>query len=206
MHLWGAERAVVNGTASATVNTVTLGMIAVENGATMKPFDLQLTAVHNGREQAVQLYAVFHYDNSNCRLCHLLIFADGTILFNSQCLDLEGLVELVKQGVIRTTLPDHERLYIPELVDVKVAEVILIVEEEEFLKEVGDILRELNGLPTTSDLCRSAYREYLGSPSEQGRHRLREAYEDVPKHLDVWLLGFPEKDAPIREILYGKER
>ena len=78
---------------------------------------------------------------------------------------------------------------IPDLVALEATRVLPIIEEGEFLKEVEDIIKERNGLLTTSDQCRSAFREYLENPSEEGRHHLKEAYERVPKRLDCWLLA-----------------
>ena len=61
----------------------------------------------------------------------------------------------------------------------------IVAEEEEFLREIPDIIRELNGEPTTSDICRAAYKEYLQSPTEANRLRLKEAYEMVPRPLGL---------------------
>lgn len=61
----------------------------------------------------------------------------------------------------------------------------------------------MEGGKTTSENCIEKYEEYLNNPSEIEKHKLLLAYEEVPKHLRIYLLSMEEQDLPIREIIYG---
>lgn len=162
-----------------------------------------LTLLVDGRHERACLYPVFLFPNTNCQLGFVVIYASGKVECGSEQYDLNGIRLLIDKGLLRTSVDEGERILIPELISIEASNVIPIVQEEEFLKEIADIVRELNGEPTTSDICRSTYKDYMRSPSEENRLRLQEAYENVPRHLDCWLLGFDEKDIPIRKAIYG---
>ncbi|WP_449224061.1 DUF7639 domain-containing protein [Anatilimnocola aggregata] len=59
----------------------------------------------------------------------------------------------------------------------------------------------LNGLPTSSDMRRQAFQQFLHDPTESNRQILKLEYESIPSHLDCWLLGPELKDIPIRKVL-----
>lgn len=172
----------------------------------MQPQYMRFTVLHNGEPTIVLLYPVFYYRNSNCELHYLLIYADGTIICDGQTIDISGLRSLMQNGVMRTTIPESEGVFIPELVYLVACNVVPIIQEEECLKEIEDIFCELSGRETTSERCRRIYHEYLKNPTEESRIKLQEAYDKVPIHLYGFLLGFVEKDMPIRRIIYGEDR
>jgi len=164
---------------------------------------LNYTLMSVGSEQ-VCLYYAFYSNNTNCQLTTLAIHASGVIECEGYQYRLEGIEELMKIGILRTEIEEKERVYIPEIASFIACDVLPIAKETEVLNEIADIIRELNGKPTTSDLCLSAYRRYLDAPTEENRLQLKSAYELMPKHLDCWLLGFDEKDVPIRKAIYGE--
>jgi hypothetical protein len=161
-----------------------------------------VTMLAGGRQQKVCLYPLFFYNNAQLELRILRIRADGWL----QLRGVEGTVEqlstdelgtLLQQGDIRTALREGEDVYLPNLAGFNAVNVVNIVEDVDLLKEVEDIIHELNNEPTSSDICRSAFAAYQQNPTESNRLRLKEAYEQVPGQLRCWLFGFPEKDAPI---------
>lgn len=156
------------------------------------------------RFQMARLYPIFLKSGSVVKLDFLAIFASSEIMCESEIYHLDKICELISQGTIRTSISNGERLLIPDLLLMEAANVIPIVSEDEFLKEITDIVRELNGQQTTSELCINAYNDYMQNPNEATRLRLKEAYEKTPVHLRCWLLGFDEKDVPIRKAIYGK--
>ena len=164
---------------------------------------LNYTLVSVGSEQ-VCLYFAFYFENTNCKLTTLAIHASGLIDCEGEQYKLEGIKELMERGILRTEIEEKERIYIPEIASFIACDVLPIAKENEVLKEIADIIRELNGKPTTSDLCLTAYQRYLDAPTEENRLQLKSAYEMIPKHLDCWLLGFDEKDVPIRKAIYGE--
>lgn len=161
--------------------------------------------VEDGALVKFRPYWVFHCRNTRYSLQELRILEDGRFYFEDTVCTLEIIQGALQEGKIRTSIEDGKRLSIPGLTGFWLKEPIQIVEEPEFLKEVNDILCELNGKPTTSDRCRSAFREFQREPSDENRERLRIAYEAVPKHLDCWLLGFEDKDIPIRQAIWGED-
>ena len=53
-------------------------------------------------------------------------------------------------------------------------------------------------------LCREAYKQYLGNPTESLKAKLKETYEKVPKHERRYVGNMDVKDIEIRMILYGE--
>ena len=148
-------------------------------------------------------YWLFRY-NGSYFWKELRVLQDGRFYFENVFCTFESLEEALQQGRIRTFIEEGERLSIG-LTGFWVKEPMRIVEKLEFLKEVRDIQCELNGRPTTSDLCRHAFSEFQREPTEENRNRLKAAYEAIPRHLDCWLLGFDEKDIPIRKAIWGDD-
>jgi hypothetical protein len=161
-----------------------------------------VTMVAAGGQQEVCLYPLLYLNNAQLELRILRIRADGWLELRGlegkvQELSIDELAGLVREGRVQTKLREEESLYIRGLAWFNAVNVVNTLENGDLLKEVEDIIHELNNEPTSSDICRSAFAEYQQNPSESNRLRLKEAYEQVPGQLHCWLLGFPEKDAPI---------
>ena len=77
------------------------------------------------------------------------------------------------------------------------------VKIEEFVKEVEDVLGQLQGCPKSSERCFEAFRRYVFAPSVPLREALREAYKAVPEDiLREYMLGdMDSRDGPIRCII-----
>jgi hypothetical protein len=153
----------------------------------------------------VCLYPVFLFPNGRCRLEFLLIYPSGRLECESKPITIQELDALIGNGYLRLSVREGERVYVPDIVSFLAGHVMPVVKEKEVLKEISDIIQELNGAPTTSDLCRAAYSDFLRHPTEANRIRLQEAYQRVPEHLACWLLSFDEKDIPIRKAIYGPD-
>jgi len=131
------------------------------------------------------------------------IYKDGMI----DCwelVDLEGFKKKIEQGWVRTRLPDNAGVYVAGIhftaVDINRKQIE--IEETEFIRQVEDEIRWLNGQPTTATICREAFDAYQRAPSDAAKATLREAYEAVPKHMRQYILGSMEdKDSEIRLIL-----
>ena len=138
-------------------------------------------------------------------LTDLKIYEDGKV----DCWELmsfEKFKEKVMSGWVRTTVPDGSTVSIFPLGNFVVWNTDLHVKETELIKHVKDIIRELQGKPTSSDICRKIFEEYNKKPSDKNKERLRKAYENIPEHNRVYVLhDMDNKDYPIKRILYNDE-
>jgi len=135
-------------------------------------------------------------------LTELKIYSDGMI----DCWELvtfDQFIEKVKSGWVSTQLPNSAKVSVFPLGDFTATNIINIVKPEELIKEVADIINELNNKPSTSELCRIAFEGYQKEPSDANKNKLRTAYEAVPEHNRIYILGDQDnKDFAIRSILY----
>lgn len=150
-------------------------------------------------------YLIFRKTPGWIKLCRFFVLSDGPLLVEDQLVDESQLREYFANGVYCTTLDSESETFlrIPFLARVNVSGANTWVEEEELLKEFSDVRKQLNNQPTSSDLCRDAYREFKNDPIESNRIKLKETFEKVPKHLRHWLLSFDEKNVPIRKAIWG---
>jgi hypothetical protein len=113
----------------------------------------------------------------------------------------------IEEGWVVTALPDDAEISLFFLGAIRAAEIINAISESEFIKEVADVIDELNGRPTTAARCRDALKVYEENPTEPNRALLRDAYEAIPKYNRRFVLGDQDaKDFPIRQIVYGNQQ
>ncbi|MDF1564587.1 MAG: hypothetical protein P1V51_16195 [Deltaproteobacteria bacterium] len=135
-------------------------------------------------------------------LTQLWILADGFFECQYQRFDRKELEEQLASGRLTLSPPDGARISISWLGEATLQEGRFPTQIDEFLKEADDIVRELNGEPTTSDLCWRALKSFQGDPNPQNLEALRLAYEAVPTQLRPFLGDMDAKDSPIRRHLY----
>ena len=143
--------------------------------------------------------------NYHYMLSEIHIYKDGMI----DCwelTDLNGFIEKVRSGWIKTSIPDNHDLYAFPLGNFKIEKFFPGRSEEELIKEVKDILAILNNRPTSLNLCREAFQTYQSNPSKEHFNKLKESYELVPNHNKKFILGDMDvDDIPIRVILFGED-
>jgi hypothetical protein len=128
------------------------------------------------------------------------VYEDG-LIDCWELVNLEEFKERVRSGWVVTQVPRGAPVNCHHLSFGK-CEVECYVKIEEFVKEVEDVLREFQGVPTSSKRCLEAFRRYLATPSVPLRGALYEAYKAVPEHLREYVLGdMDSRDGPIRCIL-----
>ena len=140
--------------------------------------------------------------NGQYHLTQIKVYEDGLI----DCWELVSFEEFkkkVRQGWVVTEVPNIADINASLLGSFTATNVVNYVKPEEFIKEVKDVIDELNGKPTTSELCREAYEEYKKDPTEANKIKLKSAYEAVPQHNRIYILGDQDhKDSAIQSILY----
>ncbi len=152
---------------------------------------------------------LFYKDTDSFNLVKVNIFRDNTIqlsrLENPVDLTLEGFEQFIQEGKLLTEIPLNSIVSIYGLGRFRVTEVQYASEIEEKLIEVKDILRELNGLPSSIDLCRQAHQNYIEDPTIENRDKLKIAYENVPDHQKMYVGDMDTKDIEVRMIIYGED-
>lgn len=145
------------------------------------------------------LQAFIH--NNHYYAVEIKVYRDGMV-------DCWGLVTFeqfkakVRQGWVVTQLPEGARVGVMisgmffNAVNVRSS-----VEPEEFIKEVADEIRILNGEPDTLKLGREALQAYYAAPGASAKAALRAAYEAVPKHRRMYLGDMDSKDHEYQIIL-----
>lgn len=134
-------------------------------------------------------------------LTEIEIYQDGMIGSGGiSPITFEAFLEEIARGEIRTNIPKDTTIYIYPIVSFTVKDVYCDVMEEEFVKEVRDEIEQLNGRPTTLDLCRTAFRYWHEHKSEQALEKLKAAYEAVPAHNRRFFADMDVQDLPIRKL------
>lgn len=146
--------------------------------------------------------------NFNYSLTSLHIYQDGKI----NCWELVSFVEFkrkVREGWVKISLPKNSELSLGDgdpLGFVQVKEFYQSIQnKEDLIKEIEDTIKELNGKPSSSDICRKIFAEYKKLPTNRNKFRLKKAYENVPEHLRQYILrDMDSKDHEIRAVIYNK--
>ncbi len=165
----------------------------------------ETSRTEHGREIPGKSLSAFIHNHDAYFVTTVNVYQDGMI-------GCQGLVPFerfqrdIAAGRVVTTLPEHANVRVGFLGTFTATHVRSWVKEEEFVKEIADILHELNGEPTSLQICQEAFAAYLKHPSKEHQEHLRQAYEQTPKHTRKYLLGdMDRKDTPIRKILSGGE-
>lgn len=151
------------------------------------------------------VFAMAFIHNFHYHLTHISIYKDGMV-------DCWGLVtfeefkEKVRSGWVVTQPPPGAEVSVSFLGRFKAADASFWVDPEEFIREVADEIEELNGRSSSWQKCQAAWKAYEGSPTDAAKEMLRAAYESVPEHNRVFVLGdMDRKDHPIRAVLYPEQ-
>jgi hypothetical protein len=115
------------------------------------------------------------------------VFEDGTI----DCWGLVNFEEFknkVSRGWVVTEVPkgamiDCHHLYYGN------STLEFYIEIDEFVKEVEDTIDRLQGKQTVAETCIQAFARFLTLPTEENKSSLRAAYNAIPKHLRIYVLG-----------------
>ena len=137
------------------------------------------------------------------------IFSDDSVhlcrLENNLEMSLGEFEKLIQEKVVLTAVPDNARVHIYGLgsFDVQAARYVTNIDSK--LSEVRDIKRQLNGEPSSIDICREAYLQYLNNPTNELKERLKITYESVPDHQKRYVGDMDTKDIEVRMIIYGEQ-
>lgn len=142
--------------------------------------------------------------NESYHLTEIAIYENGYI----DCWELvtlEGFIEKVQQGWVTVELDSEQE-------DISIFGVGEIAPgfqyrayktNSDLIAEVKDIICKLNQRPDSSARCLDAWSQYQQQPNEENCLRLKNAYEEIPRHNRCYILGDQDlQDTPIRRVIY----
>ncbi|MCK5727422.1 MAG: hypothetical protein KAH22_11440 [Thiotrichaceae bacterium] len=148
--------------------------------------------------KGIGLPAFIH--NSDYHQVLIKIYEDG-LIDCWELVDFEGFKKKVESGWVVTQLPEGSEVSCTHLY-YGLHNFDTYIEVTEFLKEVKDTIKSLQGDRTSHDDCIEAFEQYLTDPSDSNRVNLEKKYNAVPKHLQMYLLRDQDaKDYPIRHCI-----
>lgn len=144
---------------------------------------------------------VFIKNGGTYFLADLLIYADGMV-DAWEPLDFDGFCAKVRSGWVATSITPGAPASAHNLAGWTMTEPWGTVTAEELIGEVRDEIARLRGEPTSEDRCRDAVRAYIAAPAPERLEELSAAYQAVPEHLRIYLLGDMDvRDEPIITLL-----
>lgn len=170
-------------------------------------FQQQMIQIYrNGRNgeiiRGIGLPAFIHNDSYHETI--IGVFEDGTI----DCwglVDFEEFINKVTEGWVVTQVPKGARISCHHLYYGN-STLECYIEIDEFVKEVEDTIKRLQGKQTVAQTCTQAFAKFLNLPNEKNQSSLREAYNAIPKHCRKYVLGDMDcKDYPIKLCIENKE-
>lgn len=143
-------------------------------------------------------------------LCNLSVFTDRTVLINRipepQEVSMDQFIELANSKQVVSEVKKGDLIQIYGLGQFNVAEVLGALDIKELLGEMEVDLTILSGKPTPSDICLQFFEEFLDGPTDKKLEDLKWAYERIPDHLRLYVLGdMDNKDYAITMFIYGDE-
>lgn len=136
------------------------------------------------------------------------VFSDSTIqisrLENPIELTFEEFENVIQEEKLVTEIPLNATVFIYGLGNFTVTEAQYTTKIEDKLIEIKDILRDLNGQPSSIDICREAHQNYISNPTVENRKKLKISYENVPDHQKMYVGDMDTKDIEVRMIIYGE--
>nr|WP_295868200.1 hypothetical protein [uncultured Chitinophaga sp.] len=152
---------------------------------------------------------VFYKLKGDYHLVKLNIFPDQTFQLCRLEMPMElttaELEEMIASAVIVTAPPVGARVHIYGLGSFTVKEADYAVDIREKLIEIREIVRGLNGEPSSVQVCREAYQQYIADPTARNKALLKVSYENVPDHHKMYVGDMDTKDIAVRMIIYGEQ-
>lgn len=144
---------------------------------------------------------IFIRNGRDYYLADLFVYADGMI----DCwgpVDLEGLRAKIASGWVATSLEPGARASAHLLAYWNFADPNVVIDGDALVGEVADLIEGLNARPTSSDRCVAAIDKFLDDPTEVNRLEVQAAYNAIPEHHRVFVLGdMDHRDDPVLELI-----
>ena len=158
----------------------------------------------NGSQQTT----VYRKDGRLC-ITELSVYEDKHFrigLEDDRLFSLEEVTDMIKAGILYSYPAEGERLYMPDLGNVKVCLLTNPIAKGERIKEIEQWCVRTAGEDDAAQRCIMAYHDYLEWPTEQKRERLKQLYLAVPEHERMYLGDMDVKDSDYIRIIYHPQR
>jgi hypothetical protein len=196
------------GTTTKKVGKTNVSLLGMANGKPVRTEDPEnyFSQKHKGDS----FHGFQKIDDLNYNLININVFADFRIQISGiekpELVSIDEFTSLIKDGTISTEIPEDSTVHIYGFGKCTVGTCQYSANIEEKLSEINDIISQLNGDKTTSEICREVYEEYIENPTVRLKDLLKVAYENIPEHLRTYVLGdMDAKDIPVRMIIYGEQ-
>ena len=139
-------------------------------------------------------------NNRGYYLVDLIVYADGLI----DCLgsiDIEKLKEHLDSGKLTRELPKESGLFIPYIGSVWTANALSPgYDNAQFLKIIGDTIKELNSEPDIKKQCIQRFKQYLIEPNDSNFENLKNDFLRIPENERALFEMVDHKD-PLIELM-----
>lgn len=155
-------------------------------------------------------HAFWRISGQEYYLCNLSVFPDRTVLVDRIPepieVSMDQVFDLAEKHQLHTEVQKDDLIHIHGLGSFTIEEAMGTVEIKDLLGEIESELTELSGNLTPSQICVQLFEEFLNAPTDKKLQDLKWAYERIPDHLRVYVLGdMDSKDYPITMFIYGDE-
>ncbi len=131
--------------------------------------------------------------DSEYNLTYITVFKNGLISSFWGLKNLDEIKSKIKSGKILQNIPDNIELECdPGMI--QSAQFIPEKSDDDFIKEIEDLINEFNNRDTRRSICEKAFKTYLIEPSEINLASLTNCYNDLPSHQKVIFEYIEEKD------------
>ena len=156
----------------------------------------------NGQKVFGEKLPVITCNRGEYYFIYMTIFQDGTIDCGGYK-DLEQISVEIEEGKLLNSLPENVELEC-ELGMISSSSFEPDKKNEDLIKEIEDIINELNNRDTRRTICENAYKTYLIDPSDANFTVLRQSFDDLPSHQKV-LFEYIETKDPLFKLMNGTE-
>jgi len=146
----------------------------------------------NGEKIYGEKLPVIYYNRGEYYLYHIMVFKGG-IISGGELKDLDQIKNEIKTGRILQNIPNNIELEC-ELGIIESSKFTPEKNEDDLIKEIEDIINELNDRDTRRAICENSFKIYLIEPSESNLGDLINKYNDLPSHQKVLFEYIEEKD------------
>lgn len=130
----------------------------------------------------------------------LFVYADGSI-YCWEWVDLDGFREKVRTGWVATTLEPGASASMHGFGSWRIEDPRAGITPEGLVGEVADLIDRLNDRPDSAERCLQVLGRYLETRSEEDRVALSAAFDAIPEHQRMYVLGdMDAKDFPLRAL------
>lgn len=112
-----------------------------------------------------------------------------------------GVIKMAEKGKILSTVPEGSTVNIYGLGKFNIESTLSTIKMDEKIREIRDIIDDLNGRMNSVARCREVLERYRENPCDELKHELKKAYEEVPVHRRIFIGDMDTKDSEIKEII-----